>query len=66
MLQLERLHARGHNKLLADVSKADPVALNEFGYVPFNVYGTRLPHQVISSTHKLRGPVFITNIKLRQ
>ena len=47
--------------LLADVGRADLVVLDEFGYVPFDVYGARLPCQVISDSYERRSIVFTTN-----
>ena len=42
-------------RLLADITKARLLVLDEFGYVPFDVDGARLPCQVISESHEGRG-----------
>lgn len=41
--------------LLADIARARLLVLDEFGYVPFDVDGARLPCQVISESHEGRG-----------
>ena len=51
------------DRLLADVSKARLVILDEFGYVPFDVDGARLLYQVISDSYERRSIVFTTNVE---
>ena len=38
-------------------------ALDEFGYVPFDVDGARLLYQVISESYERRAIIFTTNIE---
>lgn len=49
--------------LLADVAKARLLVLDEFGYVPFDVDGARLPCQVISESHGRRSVISATNVE---
>lgn len=51
------------DKLLQDVSKAQIVILDEFGYVPFDVDGARLLYQVITQCYEVRSVIFTTNIE---
>ena len=51
------------DRLLADVAKARLPVLDEFGYVPFDVDGARLLHQVISDSHERRSVIFTTNVE---
>lgn len=48
--------------LLADVAKARLLVLDEFGYVPFDVDGARLPCQAMSESHGRRSVIFATNV----
>lgn len=50
-------------RLLADVGRSRLLALDEFGHVPFDVDGARLPFQVISESHEGRGVMFTTNVE---
>lgn len=43
--------------LLADIARARLLVLDEFGYVPFDVDGARLPCQVISESHEGRSVI---------
>ena len=51
------------DRLLADVAKARLLVLDEFGYVPFDVDGARLPCQVISESHEGRSVISATNVE---
>lgn len=51
------------DRLLADVAKARLLVLDEFGYVPFDVDGARLPCQVISESYERRSVIFTTNVE---
>ena len=48
--------------LLADVAKARLLVLDEFGYVPFDVDGARLPCQAMSESHGRRSVISATNV----
>ena len=50
-------------RLLADVGRSRLLALDEFGHVPLDVDGARLPFQVISESHGRRGVMFTTNVE---
>ena len=50
------------DRLLADVAKARLLALDEFGYAPFDVDETRLLYQVISESYGRRSVIFTTNV----
>lgn len=50
-------------RLLADVGRSRLLALDEFGHVPFDADGARLPFQVISESHGRRGVMFTTNVE---
>lgn len=53
VLQLGKAKREGAlDRLLADVGRAGLVVLDEFGYVPFDVDGTRLLCQVISDSYE--------------
>lgn len=52
------------DRLLADVGRAGLVVLDEFGYVPFDVDGARLPCQVISDSYERRSMALATNVEL--
>lgn len=49
---------------LAEVAKAKVLVLDEFGYVPFDVDGARLPCQVITEGYGRRAIIFTTNVEL--
>lgn len=51
------------DRVLADVSRARLVVMDEFGYVPFDVDGARLLYQVISESYERRSIVFTTNVE---
>lgn len=62
VLQLGKAKREGSlNRLLADVGRASPMVLDEFGYVPFDVDGARLLHRVISDRYERGSVVFTTN-----
>lgn len=48
--------------LLADVAKARLLVLDEFGHVPFDVDGARLPCQAMSESHGRRSVISATNV----
>lgn len=52
------------DRLLADVAKVRLLVLDEFGYVPFDVDGARLPCQVISESYERRSVIFTTSVEL--
>lgn len=51
------------DRLLADVAKARLLVLDEFGYVPFDVDGARLPCQVMSESYERRSVISATNVE---
>lgn len=64
VLQLGKAKREGTlDRLMADVSKAALLVLDEFGYVPFDVDGARLLYQVISDSYERRSIVFTTNVE---
>ena len=63
VLQLGKAKREGTlDGLLADVSRARLLILDEFGYVPFDVDGARLLYQVISESYERRSVIFTTNV----
>ena len=50
------------DRLLADIARARLLVLDEFGYVPFDVDGARLPCQVISESYERRSVISATNV----
>lgn len=65
VLQLGKAKREGAlDRLLADIGKARLVVLDEFGYVPFDVDGARLLHQVISDSYERRSMVLAANVEL--
>ena len=50
------------DRLLADVAKARLLVLDEFGHVPFDVDGARLPCQAMSESHGRRSVISATNV----
>ena len=64
MLQLGKAKGDGTlDRLLADVAKVRLLVLDEFGYVPFDVDGARLPCQVISESYERRSVIFTTSVE---
>lgn len=51
------------DRVLSDVSKAQIVILDKFGYVPFDVDGARLLYQVITQCYEVRSVIFTTNVE---
>ena len=49
--------------LLADVAKARLLVLDEFGHVPLDVDGARLPCQVISESYERRSVISAANVE---
>ena len=65
-LVLALSRARREQRLEAamrDVARADPVILDEFGYVPIDPEGARLPFQVIDDCHGRRGVIITTSME---
>lgn len=52
-------------KLIHDITKADFVILDEFGYVPFDVDGSRLLFQILSGCYENNSIVFTTNLQFQ-
>lgn len=48
---------------LADISKADLLILDEFGYIPLDCQGAKLLFQVISTSYERRSVILTTNIE---
>ena len=64
VLQLGKAKREGSpGGLLADVSRARLLMLDEFGYAPFDVDGARLLYQVISESYERRSVIFTTNVE---
>lgn len=60
--RLERARADGKlDGALRDATNADLVILDEFGYVPIDVAGARLPFRVVSDCYERRSLVITTN-----
>ena len=51
------------DRLLADVAKARLLVLDEFGHVPLDVDGARLPCQVISESYERRSVISAANVE---
>ena len=64
VLQLGKAKREGTlDRLMAEIGRCGLVVLDEFGYVPFDVDGARLPYQVIADSYERRSIVFTTNIE---
>lgn len=64
VLQLGKAKRDGTlDRLLADVAKARLLVLDEFGHVPFDVDGARLPCQVISESYERRSVISAANVE---
>lgn len=63
MMLDEALQEGGLDERLRDISKARLVALDEFGYVPITVGGSRALFQVVSDCYERRSLVITTNIE---
>ncbi|KFI56509.1 IS21-like element helper ATPase IstB [Bifidobacterium callitrichos] len=64
VLQLGKAKRDGTlDNLLKDLSRADLIVLDEFGYVPFDIDGARLLYQVIAGSYERRSIIFTTNIE---
>ena len=50
------------DRLLADLGRAELLVPDEFGYVPLDVDGARLPCQVVADSHERRSVVLTTNV----
>lgn len=53
-------------KIIKDVTKADLVILDEFGYIPFDVDGSRLLFQILSGCYENTSIIFTTNLQFSQ
>jgi DNA replication protein DnaC/transposase len=65
-LVLALLKAKGDSCLdryLADLGKSDLVILDEFGYTPIDIEGSRLLFQVMSDCYEKRSLILTTNIE---
>ncbi|RYQ17151.1 IS21-like element helper ATPase IstB [Bifidobacterium pseudolongum] len=51
------------DQILKDLSRADLIILDEFGYVPFDIDGARLLYQIIAGAYERRSIIFTTNIE---
>ena len=64
VLQLGKAKRDGTlDNLLKDLSRADLIILDEFGYVPFDIDGARLLYQIIAGSYERRSIIFTTNIE---
>lgn len=64
VLQLGKAKRDGApDSLLVDTGRASPMVLDEFGDVPFDVDGTRLPYRAISDSYERRRIVFTANME---
>lgn len=64
VLQLGKAKRDGSlDRLMADIGRVEMFALDEFGYVPFDVDDARLLYQAISDSCERRGIVFSTNVE---
>lgn len=65
-LALSLPKAKGEGGLevaLADISKADLLTLDEFGYIPLDRQGAKLLFQVVSTSYERRSVILTTNIE---
>lgn len=53
-------------KIVRDLAKADLVVLDEFGYIPFDIDGSRLLFQVLASCYEHTSIIFTTNLQFSQ
>lgn len=53
-------------KVIKDIEKANLVIMDEFGYIPFDVDGSRLLFQVLSRCYESTSIIFTTNLQFSQ
>lgn len=61
LVRANRDHAPG--PMLRDLAKAEVLILDEFGYVPLDIEGSRLLFQVMSDCYEKRSLIVTTNIE---
>ena len=49
--------------MLKDIAKADLLIMDEFGYIPIDIEGSRLLYQVMSASYESRSMILTTNIE---
>lgn len=63
VLQLGKAKRDGNlDAMPGDIGRADPIILDEFGYVPFDIDGARLLHRIIAGSYERRSIASATNI----
>ena len=63
VLQLGKAKRDGNlDAMPGDIGRADPIILDEFGYVPFDIDGARLLHRIIAGGYGRRSIASATNI----
>lgn len=63
VLQLGKAKRDGNlDAMPGDIGRADPIILDEFGYVPFDIDGARLLHRIIAGSYERRSIASVTNI----
>ena len=64
VMHMSKLKAEGKlEPFMNDLEKSALVILDEFGYVPIDVEGSRLLYQVISKCHEKRSVIITTNME---
>ena len=64
VIHMSRLKSEGKlEPFMNDLEKASLVILDEFGYVPIDIDGSRLLYQVISRCHERRSVIITTNME---
>ena len=64
MMHMGKLKADGKlEPFVKDLEKSSLVILDEFGHVPFDVDGARLPCQVTSESHERRSVIITTDME---
>lgn len=64
VMHMSRLKAEGKlEPFMNDLERSSLVILDEFGYVPIDVEGSRLLYQVISKCHEKRSVIITTNME---
>lgn len=53
-------------KIVKEAAKADLICLDEFGYVPFDIDGSRLLFQVLAACYEHTSIIFTTNLQFTQ
>ena len=63
VLQLGKAKRDGNlDAMPGDIGRADPIILDEFGYVPFDIDGARLLNRIIAGSYERRSIASATNI----